>query len=309
MLGRYRKIKEDNHLSATEDRGQHNCLLSPSISFYLLIAVIGGCLLSSCGADNHLKKGDQYYAIGEYTFAASEYKKAYSRTKTTDKAKRGMTAWKMGECYRKINYTAKAVGAYQNAIRYEYPDTLAWLYLGQLQQKQGDYKAAIKSYNTYLEMVPKAPLAVNGVQGCMQAPIWKKKPTLYTIKKEPILNSRRADFSPMLWGTDADQIFLTTTRPQATGNEISGITGTKSSDIFFSKKDDKGKWGAPEIAEGELNSDYEEGACCFSPDGKTMYLTRCTYDADYPRYAEIYTSQRSDASWSKPQLLQITKDT
>ena len=40
-----------------------------------------------------------------------------------------------------------------------------------------------------------------------------------------------------------------------------------------------------------------------------MYLTRCTYDPDYPRYAEIYTSQRSDASWSKPQLLQITKDT
>jgi outer membrane protein OmpA-like peptidoglycan-associated protein/tetratricopeptide (TPR) repeat protein len=309
MFERYRKIQEDSRLEATEDRGQHICLLSPSISFYLLMAVIGGCLLSSCGADNHLKKGDQYYAIGEYYDAAAEYKKAYSRTKTTEKEKRGVRAWKMAECYRRINYTAKAIGAYQNAIRYNYPDTIAWLYLAQLQHKQGDYKTAIKSYNTYLEMVPKAPLAVNGVQGCMQAPIWKKRPTLYSIKKEPILNSRRADFSPMLLGDDADQLYITTSRPQATGNEVSGITGTKSTDIFLSKKDDKGKWGSPEMVEGDLNSEYEEGACCFSPDGKTMYLTRCTYDADYPRYAEIYTSQRSDAAWSKPQLLQITKDT
>ena len=63
-----------------------------------LLPLAGAGLLSSCGADNHLKKGDQYYAIGEYTSAASEYKKAYSRTKTTDKEKRGITAWKMGEC-------------------------------------------------------------------------------------------------------------------------------------------------------------------------------------------------------------------
>ena len=142
-----------------------------------------------------------------------------------------------------INYSAKAIGAYQNAIRYNYPDTLGWLYLAQLQQKQGDYKSAVKNYNTYLEMVPGAQLAVNGIQGCMQAPIWKKKPTLYSIRKEPVLNSRRSDFSPMLFGDDWDQLYFTTTRPQAIGDEISGITGTKSADIFFSKKDDKGKWG------------------------------------------------------------------
>lgn len=215
MLGRYRKIKEDYRLSTSEDRGLRTGLLSLSTFFYLLLILAGAGLLSSCGgADKYLKKGDQFYAIGEYYNAASEYKRAYARTKTTDKVNRGIRAWKMAECYRKINYSAKAIGAYQNAIRYNYPDTLAWLYLAKLQQKTGDYKTAIKSYNTYLEMVPKAPLAVNGVQGCMQAPIWKQKPTLYSIKKEPILNSRRADFSPMLWGTESDQLFLSTTRPR-----------------------------------------------------------------------------------------------
>lgn len=138
-----------------------------------LLPLAGVSLLSSCGADNHLKKGDQFYAIGEYYNAAAEYKKAYARTKPSEKDKRGVRAWKMAESYRKSNYAAKAIGAYQNAIRYNYPDTIAWLYLAKLQHKQGDYKAAIKNYNTYLELVPKAPLAVNGIQGCMQAPIWK----------------------------------------------------------------------------------------------------------------------------------------
>lgn len=266
-------------------------------------------LFSACTADVHVKKGDQFYAIGEYYDAAAEYKKAYSRTQTKDKQKRGQRAWKMSECYRRINYTAKALGGYQNAIRYGYPDSMAYFYLGQLHQKNGDYKSAIKAYNAFLEVKPGDTLALNGLQGCELSPKWKEQFSLYSIKKEPILTSRRSDFCPALLGDDSDLLYFTSTRNDATGNEISGITGTKSADIFFCRKDDKGKWEQPELAEGELNSEYEEGASCFSPDGKTMYLTVCTYDADYPRYAQIYTSARSDAAWSKPQLLQISKDT
>lgn len=266
-------------------------------------------LLSGCGAETNVKKGDQFYAIGEYFDASAEYKKAYSRTAIKDKPKRAERAWKLAECYRHINYNAKAAGAYQNALRYHYPDSLALLYLAQAQQRQGDYKNALKNYEAYLELVPGDQLATNGRLGCLQAPMWKKKPTLYTIKKEPVLNGRRSDYSPALFGDEWDQLYITTTRPQIESGEISGITGIKSADIWVSKKDEKGKWEQPTSVEGGLNSEYEEGACCFSPDGRTMYLTRCTFDAEYPRYAEIYTSTRSDASWSTPQRLQISKDT
>lgn len=266
-------------------------------------------MLSGCGAETNVKKGDQFYAIGEYFDASAEYKKAYSRTAIKDKPKRAERAWKLAECYRHINYNAKAAGAYQNALRYHYPDSLALLYLAQAQQRQGDYKNALKNYEAYLELVPGDQLATNGRLGCLQAPMWKKKPTLYTIKKEPVFNGRRSDYSPALFGDEWDQLYITTTRPQIESGEISGITGIKSADIWVSKKDEKGKWEQPTSVEGGLNSEYEEGACCFSPDGRTMYLTRCTFDAEYPRYAEIYTSTRSDASWSTPQRLQISKDT
>ena len=58
-----------------------------------------------------------------------------------------------------------------------------------------------------------------------------------------------------------------------------------------------------------INSDYDEGACCVSPDGKTMYFTRCSSDPDFPRNAEIWQSARSDANWAKPSKCEISKDT
>lgn len=257
----------------------------------------------------NVKKGDAFYAIGEYFDASNEYKKAYSRTPTKEKAKRGERAWKMAECYRRINYTAKALGAYQNAVRYHYPDSMSLFYLAQMQHKQGEYKQAQKNYQLFLDSVPDSERARLGLQGAMQAQQWKEHPTLYTVKKMALFNSRRADFSPVLYGDDWDEIVFSTTRQQVTGDETSGITGTKSGDFFHSKLDEKGQWTQPEKLEGEVNTEFDEGACCLSPDGKTMYFTRCSHDPDYPRYAEIFTSQRSDATWSKPQKLEITRDT
>ena len=77
----------------------------------------------------------------------------------------------------------------------------------------------------------------------------------------------------------------------------------------MAQKDDKGKWGKPQAIDSELNSNFDEGACCFSPDGRTMFLTQCKTDANYPRYATIVVSQRNDAAWSKPTELIISKDT
>ncbi len=265
--------------------------------------------LCSCGADNIAKKGDQFYAIGEYFDAAAEYKKAYAQTKATDRAKRGERAWKMAECYRRIGYCAKAVGGYQNAIRYKYENPNAMLYLAQMQHKMGNYKDAIKSYRTCLEADPTDTLAYNGLLGCEQAQGWKAAGSLYSIKKEPILTSRRSDYSPALTGDDWDQVYFSTTRNQAKGSELSGVTGARMADIFYSKKDDKGKWSQPEPVEGEVNTEYEEGSCSFTPDGKTMYFTCCTHDPEYPRYAQIMYSNRSDAAWSKPQEFIISKDT
>ena len=220
-----------------------------------------------------------------------------------------MRAFMLGECYRHIGFTQKAMAAYLSAIRNKVPDSLAYLHLAQQQLKAGQYKQAEQNFQQYLTFDPGNELAHSGLLSCELGPQWKVKPNQYKVKKETFFNSRRSDYSPMLVGDDADVLVLSSTRNDAEGDDISGITGLKFGDLFSSRKNERGKWQPVEVIEGEVNTVYDEGASCLSPDGKTMYFTRCSSDPDYPRYAEIWKSQRSDASWSKPTKCDISRDT
>ena len=284
--------------------------------FYKLFSiVIVVTLLTGCGADKAFKKAESLYAIGEYYDAATQYKKAYSQTPPKEKEKRGGLSAKLAICYRRTNATSKAIAAYNNVIRYKKADTLTHLYLAQQLMKNGSYKDAAKNFQTAIDSLSTCEakdylaLARNGLKAAKAAPEWKKEGSAYTVKRMEIFNSRRADYSPMLAGDDNDMLYFTSTRNEAQGDEYSGITGAKAADIFFSQKDDKDKWGRPQSIDSELNTDFDEGACAFSPDGRTMYLTQCLIDANYPRFATIVTSQRSDASWGKATEVNISKDT
>ena len=275
---------------------------------YILYIACFALLLVSCGAEQAVKKGDKHLAVGEYFDAAEQYKKAYAQTPNKERETRGQRAKKLAECYRRINQTNKAINAYKNVIRYKQADSLTHLYLGQLYMRNGNYKEAAKQFEIAMDST-KNPLAKIGLESALKAPQWKKEGSAYTVKKMDLFNSRRDDYSPMLAGDADDQLYFTSTRNQAQGDELNGITGTKSADIFYSQKDEKGKWGKPQVIASELNSTFDEGACCFSPDGKTMYLTQCATDPNYPRYARIMVSLRSDAAWSKPKELVISGDT
>ena len=276
----------------------------------IIYSVVAAMFLMGCGGvDLAMKKGDKLYALGEYYDAAEQYKKAYAKTPTKDKPSRGKRALRMADCYRRINYTQKAIAAYNNAVRFKQADTTALLHMGQLQLKNGSYKEAEKTFRALTDSGMQSTLVRNGLVSAEKAPEWKATGSKYTVKRQELFNSRRADYSPALGGENYDQLYFTSTRSQAQGDELSGITGTKNADIFFAQKDDKGKWGKPQTIDSELNSAMDEGACCLSPDGKTMYLTLCKTDPSYPRYAVIATAKRSDASWSKPTELVISKDT
>ena len=266
-------------------------------------------LLCGCGADSAMKKGDKFYALGEYYDASAQYKKAYSATPAKDRATRGKRALKLADCYQRIGYAQRAIAAYNNAIRYKQTDSLTHLRLAQQLMKTGSYKAAAKEFQAVLDSFPENRLAQTGLQSARMAPQWKEEGSQYSVKRENFFNSRRADYSPMLAGDEYDQLYFTSTRNDAQGDELSGITGTKNGDIFVSTKDENGKWTKPQDIDTELNSDFDEGVCSFTPDSRTMYLTQCKTDPSYPRYATICTSSRTDATWGKSTPLVITKDT
>lgn len=275
----------------------------------LALLVLSLLLLAGCGAEKNMKKAEKFMAIGEYYDAASQYKQAYSKTPPKERDRRGLIAGKMAVCYRKINSTPKAVAAYRNMVRYNKATVDDRLELGRQLLKNGDYKQAAEQFRVVLDSMSDNVLARNGLLSAQQAPAWKKQGSRYTVKRMDVFNSRRAEYSPMLSGDQFDQLYFTSTRNDATGDELSGITGTKNGDIFVSQKDDKGKWSKPEVVNGGLNTEADEGASCLSPDQREMYLTQCVTDPSYPRYAQIVKSNRSDAAWGKASSVELTKDT
>lgn len=279
-------------------------------TYYLLMAFLAVALmLHSCAADKAMRKGEKFLAIGEYHDAAEQFKKAYTKTPAKERQLRGQRALKMAHCYRHISSTQKAISAYRNALRYNVATLDDRLDYARLLLKNGEYKRALAEFELLNDSMPNNILVKNGLISAKMSPKWKEQGSDYTVKKMTEFNSRRADYCPVLAGDQWDRLYFSSTRNDALGDELSGITGAKPGDIFFSDKDDKGKWSKPQTIESGLNTEYDEGACCLSPDGSTMYLTQCLSDASYPRYAQIVTAQRSDASWGKTTPLIITNDT
>lgn len=274
------------------------------IACLLLTAVAAGCRTPK------LSEADAQFQRGEYYDASVTYKKVYNKLrKKEERPQRGEVAFKMGRCYRLLNMSARASAAFQNALRYEYPDSTTHFMLAQALHADGKYAAALRSYDKYLEFCPDDSLAINCAEGCRTAHEIRARGSRYVVKQAKLFNSRRADFCPMYLGADCDQIYYTSTTEKATGDKKSEITGMKNADVFFSKKNEKGEWKRPEPVEGELNTEFEEGIVAFSPDAQTMYLTKARRELNAPTSVEIYTSTRSDAKWSAPVKFEITADT
>ena len=266
-------------------------------------------MLMSCGVDRNIKKGDKHLSLGEYYDAATQFKTAYQRTSPKDRRQRGELSLKMADCYSRIASSQRAIAAYRNAIRYKQDNGETHKSLADNLMKEGSYTEAVKEYQIALDSMPNNQVIAQSLQAASLAAGMKERGSKYIVKRMDVFNSRRQDYSPMLFGDKYDQLYFTSTRNEAKGDELSGITGAKAGDIFLSEKDDKGKWSAPRAIESALNTEADEGTPAFSVDGREMYITQCLTDPSNPRYAQIAVSNRSDAAWGKATKLEISRDT
>ncbi len=120
--------------------------------FYIiaLLSLLSAACFSCRGPK--LAAADEQMARGEYFDASKTYRKIYNKlTKKEDRALRGEVAFKMAEAHRKLSQWARAGAAYQNAIRYGYPDSTAQLNLARMLHAEGKYKDAVRSYEEYLD--------------------------------------------------------------------------------------------------------------------------------------------------------------
>ncbi|MEI7676718.1 MAG: OmpA family protein [Bacteroidales bacterium] len=271
------------------------------VIFLLLISTFYSCKTAS------IKKANAHFEVGNYDAALEMYQKCVLNIPYQNPALKAEVYLKMGICAETIQRLKPAETNLNNAQRLKSKDPLLRFNLAKLYHTQGRYAEAIKQYKLYLQTDSANQMAVSAIKGCQMADSLKKNVTRYIVKSEPKLNSKQGEYSPMLFGKEFDQVFFTSYRDQATGKKKSEVTGMKNSDIFVSKKNNIGQWEAPKLAEGPINSEYDEGSVCFNAEYSMMYVTRCrSNEAASP--AEIFQTKRSQATWGELQKMRVLKD-
>lgn len=104
-------------------------------ALYILLPAL---LLALCSCKTpKLSEANEQFNRGEYFNASKTYRAVYNKLNPReDRELRGEVAYQLATCYRKLNMAARALLAYQNAIRYEYPDSMSYFYLGRSLQME-----------------------------------------------------------------------------------------------------------------------------------------------------------------------------
>ena len=279
---------------------------------YTYILLIFVAILHSCGSVNSLmKKGDDNFQKGAYAVAGNYYKRAYSGLSSKQKPLRAKAAFLQGECYRKMNFY-RAEQSYQNAVRNQYPDSIVYLRLAQMEQKNGKLKEAEKNYSIYLKAYPDDELGRNGLISIHLSDSLQKNPSRYQIKKEKDFNvTSGSTFSPAFASSESDALVFTSNRKFAKKDnnlKKNNASGQPNNHLFMMKKNSQGKWEKPEVLEGEMTTKNDEGVSSFTADGSTMYFTRSLTEDSKGQGTMILSSTRSGGEWSAPQSIKLFND-
>lgn len=275
-----------------------------------LLLIFVALSFQGCSIKTRIKKADKRFAIGEYSAAATMYYGIMPAIPSKDKALKARIAFNQAECYRFINHS-RAEQAYKIAIQNLYPDTIVYLRYGQTLQQNAKYAEAAKNYAIYLKKDSTNDIAKNGILTSQLVAEWRKNATRYTIRKVPEFNATRSStFCPSYMGSSYDALVLSTTRTlnKKVPQKNSAITGFPANKMFSTRKNAVGKWEAPTLMEGEVNTVNDEGVCSLTSDGKVMYYTRSPIVAVGEKGTEIYMSNRAGGTWSAPQKIKIFKD-
>ena len=116
------------------------------------------------------------------------------------------------------------------------------------------------------------------------------KPQITTPTNISELNSSASDYAPFIM-PDGRTIYFSSSREGGYGGE----------DIYYSTLEN-GYWSSPKNLGPPINSRYNEGAMCLSPDGRTMYITICGRPDSYGE-CDIYVSYKEGETWTEPQNL------
>lgn len=189
--------------------------------------------------------------------------------------------WKLGRLRQIMGDTAEAVFFYEIATKH----TRSWdaprLSFDSLTAATKSEWLPIDEYYKLLDLRKKID------------PLIPPKNVLQNMGK--VINSKMPDYAPYMHPSDSVLIF-TSRRDQT---DIIDPFGNENEELYFSIKNFiSGMWEQAEKFSPDINSKFNEGSATLSPDGKTLFFTRC--NSDDPNASgdcDIYVATYDRGNW------------
>ncbi len=255
---------------------------------------------------NYSEDARKAFESGEYFNSIELYKKAYTKAKKKDE--KAKIIFQTAECYRKIGDNKQAEAWYTKAIKANYSDPKAQLYLANAKKAQEKYNEALIEYKNYTKVNPSDPKGEQGAKSCELAQKWKDNPTRYKVENMVLINSKDPDFASCYADKKYNKLYFTSMRPGGTGSAEDPTIGENYSDIFETSMDKNLKWSTPTSLPAPLNSKENEGNPSVTKKGDMIFFSKCIDENKKVTFNQIYSCTKKGNSWGDPEKLTFCQD-
>lgn len=246
---------------------------------------------------------DKHYATLAYEKCAPMYAElAEKKNAPTDIIRKAAIS------YSKLNVPTKAETYYAQLSKKTDIQPVDYYNYAQALLSNGKYKEAdemMKKFYTYSDInsVAKRYYKVN--------PNYEKElksdSLKFVIKIVDGMNSSESDFSPVYYNKKSELVFTTNRENHGANNKEFAWDNTNFLDLYKAKVDTaKQVADKPERFDKSLKTQYHDGPIAFSPDGKTMILTRSNYYDDKLQKSssntinlQLYYATKTNDGWGE----------
>lgn len=246
------------------------------------------------------QKADDLFNQKQYIAALQKYEEAYNKI-SSNKAEKNRCYFQMGECYRLMNNFPKAERVYKRLINQKYYTTepKLYYYMAEMYRFENKFDEADEYYGKYLELVPDDKLAQQRKASIIYVNQLFMNRTRHNIVKLDKWSTDYNDWAPRFMGDDTTRLVFTSSRFGDDEGKHDAWTGQAFSDFYTVFQDRKGNWSdAVENFDNSkvINSPVNEGEAWFSPDGRTVYFSRCDSREHETQGCYVYYSKKGGAS-------------
>lgn len=237
----------------------------------ILLSVI--LLATATESFAQIRKANRNFDLYKYSKAIPLYQKA-ARSKK-DEVRKEATL-RLADCYRFVNNAEEARSWYLRATEFSNIDPINYFYLGQAYRTLQEYALAQEAFQKYATLQPDDPRGEAYARYCGMMEEWQLFPPASEIRNVKNLNSRYSDFGPAFF--ENGLVYTSDRNPSLLENKRYGWTNFNYLNLYQADpkffRDFWRDMAEPVSMSSKFNQTFHDGPAFFTPDSKSIYLTR-----------------------------------